>query len=66
MRPAWFKHSEIPYDQMWKDDTHWLPKVLDNKFVNAYFLFKEDQETIVKIESQVFESHEEFVKTIKF
>lgn len=29
MRPAWFLETEIPYSQMWPDDIHWLPLVLE-------------------------------------
>ena len=28
MRPAWFKHHEIPYQKMWADDTLWIPFIL--------------------------------------
>lgn len=29
MRPRWFLESEIPFTQMWPDDIHWLPLVLE-------------------------------------
>lgn len=45
--PKWFGFDEIPYDKMWKDDRIWFPKMLENRTFKAYFLFKEDQETIV-------------------
>lgn len=43
MAPCWFKYSEIPFEQMWSDDIHWLPKVLEGKFLNADFTFDENQ-----------------------
>ena len=33
----WFKIGEIPYDKMWEDDAHWLPKVLAGEFVKMRF-----------------------------
>jgi len=41
MMPKWFKFSEIPYDKMWDDDTHWLPHVLKGEKLEADFIFKE-------------------------
>ena len=43
MLPKWFNLSEIPYDEMWDDDKHWLPKVLEGKVIEADFLFGGDQ-----------------------
>lgn len=43
MAPQWFKHSEIPYDLMWPDDIHWLPKVLNGKKINAHFILSPNQ-----------------------
>ena len=31
MLPTWFKHSEIPYDNIWPDDKFWLPLLLAGK-----------------------------------
>ncbi len=42
MDPKWFLTEEIPFDSMWPDDIHWLPKVLDNNLVKASFVFGED------------------------
>ncbi len=39
----WFKIDEIPYDKMWDDDPHWLPKVLAGEFIKMKFYF--DQNT---------------------
>jgi 8-oxo-dGTP diphosphatase len=46
MRPAWFRIDAFPFDQMWADDQHWLPLVLQGKRVQAAFTFKEDNETV--------------------
>jgi len=37
MAPQWFKEADIPYDDMWKDDTYWLPQVLNGKKISADF-----------------------------
>ena len=46
MKPQWFNTDAIPFDQMWVDDRHWLPLVLQGKRVQAEFTFKDDNETI--------------------
>lgn len=42
MKPEWFEHSSLPFEKMWPDDPFWLPHVLDGKFVNASFVFGEN------------------------
>ncbi len=46
MAPKWFDINEIPYKQMWEDDTFWLPKVLDGKILEGDFLFDENQKML--------------------
>jgi 8-oxo-dGTP pyrophosphatase MutT (NUDIX family) len=41
MAPRWFKESEIPFNEMWPDDSIWLPKVLAGKKLMGDFFFKE-------------------------
>ncbi len=48
MKPKWFKISEIPYEQMWSDDSYWIPQVLSGKKVEADFLFDDNQLMIDK------------------
>ena len=40
MKPQWFKISNIPYANMWPDDTFWLPEVLKGHLVKGEFEFK--------------------------
>lgn len=41
MKPQWFKHSEIPYSEMWSDDRLWLPSFLEGKNLRGEFYFDE-------------------------
>ncbi len=38
----WFSLDELPYDEMWVDDRHWLPHVLEGKKVAGTFYFNVD------------------------
>lgn len=49
MRPAWFPHDAIPYDDMWPDDRYWLPQVLAGRCIEGRFVFA-DEHTIVQQE----------------
>ncbi|GMR19343.1 MAG: 8-oxo-dGTP diphosphatase [Patescibacteria group bacterium] len=49
MRPAWFALEEIPYGQMWADDPHWLPLLLEGKRFKGKFSFR-DNSTMVSHE----------------
>lgn len=46
IKPQWFKIKDIPYGQMWPDDIHWLPKVLEGKTSRAEFLFGDDEQLL--------------------
>lgn len=39
MTPRWFDIAQIPYDQMWSDDIHWLPLLLAGKTFRGKFHF---------------------------
>lgn len=39
MAPEWFALADIPYDNMWQDDTHWLPQVLEGQKLMGRFTF---------------------------
>lgn len=49
----WFNPTDIPYDQMWEDDEHWLPRALEGKWVNMRFYFKDDTGTLMKHEKLI-------------
>ena len=46
MRPQWFKVKDIPYDDMFIDDEHWLPQVLDGQKVRGFFKFDENWQLV--------------------
>ncbi len=37
--PIWTRIGEIPYEEMWADDVHWLPGVLEGKCFRGFFEF---------------------------
>ena len=37
--PLWTPLDAIPFDEMWEDDVHWLPGVLDGRNFRGYFDF---------------------------
>ena len=39
MSPQWFSIPELPYDMMWPDDIHWLPEVINARYVKGTFIF---------------------------
>ena len=41
--PIWTKINAIPYDEMWEDDIHWLPAMLEGKTFNGHFTFEDDK-----------------------
>jgi 8-oxo-dGTP diphosphatase len=44
IQPMWFDIGALPWERMWADNEHWLPKVLSGQQVNAVFLFGGDNE----------------------
>ena len=50
MRPEWYGFSDIPYEHMWADDPHWLPRVLRGERLVGKVWFNEDGKTIKEME----------------
>jgi 8-oxo-dGTP diphosphatase len=46
IRPEWFPLSALPYDRMWQDASHWLPRVLAGERLRAVFSYAGDCETL--------------------
>jgi len=49
MLPAWYAADCIPYDQMWQDGAHWLPRILAGERIRACFTFGEDNESVADV-----------------
>lgn len=45
--PFWVRLEEIPYEQMWKDDRHWVPLLLENKLFSGDFHFDPSGDKLV-------------------
>jgi 8-oxo-dGTP diphosphatase/2-hydroxy-dATP diphosphatase len=43
MLPKWFEIDQIPYPEMWIDDSYWLPKLLREENFEASFEFKDGE-----------------------
>jgi len=44
IRPKWFNFDKIPYDNMWKDNKHWIPFVLNETPFKLRFIYDENGE----------------------
>jgi ADP-ribose pyrophosphatase YjhB (NUDIX family) len=55
MKPRWYAFDAIPYDLMWADDIHWLPRVLRDEKLRGTVYFNADGETIKDMEWKVVE-----------
>lgn len=53
MLPRWFPVSEIPFNEMWPDDPHWLPLFLEGKTFRGRFAFGPNTEILEKEISEV-------------
>ncbi|MFH0846144.1 MAG: 8-oxo-dGTP diphosphatase [Patescibacteria group bacterium] len=53
MKPQWFHIKEIPFNDMWPDDEHWIPLFLENKKFKGKFLFGEGDSILEKTLEEV-------------
>jgi 8-oxo-dGTP diphosphatase len=44
--PQWFPVTALPFDHMWQDAPHWLPRVLSGERLTATFTYADDNEAI--------------------
>lgn len=56
MQPRWFLFEDVPYDQMWDDDRHWVPRVLAGELLRGSVWFGADDKTVEKHEWQVVDA----------
>jgi 8-oxo-dGTP diphosphatase len=48
IRPQWFPVAALPFDRMWDDAPHWLPRVLAGDRLRATFSYAPDNETVAE------------------
>ena len=46
MKPAWFKLTDIPYNEMWWDDRIWMPRVFSGEKLQGDFWFEGDDKLV--------------------
>jgi 8-oxo-dGTP pyrophosphatase MutT (NUDIX family) len=39
VRPTWYRNEDLPFEEMWVDDPHWLPLILGGQAIDGKFLF---------------------------
>jgi len=44
MAPQWYPLDRLPFSQMWPDDIHWLPKVIQGNIITADFFFNKEMQ----------------------
>lgn len=42
MKPVWYEEDQIPYNEMWAGDIHWIPLFLRNQKFTGEFHFSEE------------------------
>ncbi|EKE20009.1 MAG: hypothetical protein ACD_8C00067G0015 [uncultured bacterium] len=55
MRPMWFAHGDIPFEDMWPDDKYWVSMFLAGKTFKGEFVF-DDINTIISHDLEEVES----------
>jgi 8-oxo-dGTP diphosphatase len=46
IKPQWFPVADLPFDRMWDDARHWLPRVLAGERLTATFRYAPDCDTV--------------------
>jgi 8-oxo-dGTP diphosphatase/2-hydroxy-dATP diphosphatase len=55
MKPQWFEISNIPFGEMWPDDTYWIPLFLEGKKFTGRFLFGNGEKNPIIIKHEIVE-----------
>jgi 8-oxo-dGTP diphosphatase len=50
IEPAWFAVEALPYERMWADSAHWLPRILAGERIHGHFVFAADNQTVETVE----------------
>jgi 8-oxo-dGTP diphosphatase len=57
-RLEWHDIDALPYDEMWEDDRHWVPLVLEGKRFRGEFRFDEEAKRLLQHHIEVIEGPE--------
>ena len=49
----WFALDEIPYGDMWQDDEHWLPLLLEGRRFSGDFYFNEEGTKLLDFDLEI-------------
>lgn len=52
VKPEWFEVDRLPYEQMWQDARHWLPRILTGERIRMRFVFDQDNETVREVDEE--------------
>jgi len=55
MKPKWFLIKDIPYSEMWKSDSEFLPLILEGKKVRGNYTFEKQGGDVLNKEIKVVE-----------
>jgi len=50
IEPFWFNVNEIPYERMWPDGHHWIPRALSGEMLDYTYTYHDDNQSLNKIE----------------
>jgi 8-oxo-dGTP diphosphatase len=51
IQPQWHAIDALPFDRMWDDSRYWLPQALAGQRLTATFIYGEDLETVMGLET---------------
>lgn len=52
---VWMDEAKIPFEDMWQDDRHWLPLLLESKKFEGTFHFDEDAKNLLSHEIKIID-----------
>jgi 8-oxo-dGTP diphosphatase / 2-hydroxy-dATP diphosphatase len=55
MKPKWFPIKEVPYDEMWKSDSEFLPIIFSGRKVIGKYTFEKEGGMVIKKEIKIVE-----------
>jgi len=56
----WIDFDEVPYEEMWEDDRHWLPMLMEGKSISGEFYFNLEGTKLLKHKLEVSVGSEEY------